>query len=763
MPSLSDCTLPSSTSRKRACTTSGNDQNSGSMLSNDIGGDEKTEVVIRKGEALPETDGKNSNLTPGGETSEDSSVAVQQQSLSNICQSRGGAGSNASLMTSGNCNLKGSVKIQENREKIKGNDDEAITTKIERSREILGINKEEVASEKLKRELQQLSVKNCKSQDDDEDATSSSTVPKKEKTAAAAAESNVIDLTKKGDSHSGTTTGTKNESTSTRSDHVQFMSDGSSNKASSNAGDAAAAAGQRLKLKGATSATDSGYSDPDGVDREGRTATDHNDMDVVVVNTLPPKQQQELLRRKRRRSELQMSSTASPSSLTCLPTAATAADNSLMTNCDDVDKVTARSADTTDTNDDLSLPSIKKLQTTADHLEEPGDDCALLFRKAATDTHASARAKTLKETTSGETENTDHSSRSSALPPNNREKQRGPLSQSVHKERIDSCTKDVIGGINSNEQKHQQQPSGVEILVDITDQTPVNQQQLEDGKGSMEGAAEKDSTTPHDFSARKSEEMDPMPIICNKVMRDTENGSPLVESDVQPQHRKGVSTMNGIPNGNGKSSDGLKCGRSTSDLYCLTDPVEFREMIAFEFMEGLIEVMCLEIGAEFHREAMTGIIPVAALYAPGTGSLSQPCTMLINSEPCMSYKTQRPGVDVFGMLSQRETTLNINCDGCGRSVSVLRYAQHLDKCTQSHASGRDNNRNRKNGGRVASRRSGEPPTTTSSSSDSRSHSSARSHKSPSQPLRILITLENGVPKQTYERCIVQLRDMNGDL
>ncbi len=527
VPPPSHCTFPSYASRKGIC-TSGNDQNSGSGLSGGIGGNEEAEVIL-KGEALSEIDEKNTAVTVGGETSEDSNVAVQQQSQSKKKngQSRG-AGSNTSLVASSNCNLKDGVKVLENREKTKEND-EAVTTKIERSSEKLDINKEEVASERLKGELQELSVNNAESQDDNHETTSVLTVPKEEKIAAAA-ESNVIDNhikpVNKKDNSSCTTTGTKNESLSYPNNHVQFMNDGSSNKESSSTGDAA---GQRLKLQGATSVTDSGDGDSVSVDKEGRTATDHNGMDMVVVNAPPPKQQK-LFKRKRRYSGLEMSSTATPSSPPCLQTTATADHNSIM-NCDAVENVAARSADA-----------------------DINDDCDLHLRKAGTDKHASAPAQTQKETTSSETENTGNCSRSS-VPPNSKKVQQ-EASSSVNKEQIDSCTSESIDGIISNKQ---QQHSGGEIL-DINDQTsPVNQQQLKAGKGSMEGTTEEESTT-HDFAAHtskanaESEEMGTTHIICNKLMKRTENGPPLVSSDVTSQRRKAVSTMNGFPNGNGKSA-----------------------------------------------------------------------------------------------------------------------------------------------------------------------------------------------------------------
>ncbi len=491
-------------------------------------------------------------MTVGGETSDDSNVAVWQQSQSKKTNSQSrGAGSNTSSVASNNCNLKDDIQLLENREKTKGND-EAVTTKIGRSNKKLDINKEEVASEKLKVELQDLSMNNAESQDDNEEITSVLSVPKEEKIAAV--ESKVIDdpikLVNKKDNSTCITTGTKNESLSSSNNQLQLMNDASSNKEGISTENAA---GQQLKLQGTTSVTDSGDGDSVSVDKEGETATDHNCMDIVVVNTPPPKQQ-ELLKGKRRYSGLEMSSTAAPSSPPCLQTTATADHNSIM-NCDAVKKATVRSTDT-DINNDLLLPSNKKLKKTNDHLQESGNDCDLHLRKAATDKHASAPAQTQKETTSSETENTGNCSRSS-VPPNSKKVQQG-ASSSVNKEQIHSCTSDSIDGTISNKQ---QQHSGGEIL-DINDQTSVNQQQLEAkglGKGSMEGTTEEESTT-HDFAVHTSEdnaesqEMGTTHIICNKLIKRTENGPPLVSSDVTSQHRKDVSTMIGFPNGNGKSA-----------------------------------------------------------------------------------------------------------------------------------------------------------------------------------------------------------------
>jgi hypothetical protein len=99
---------------------------------------------------------------------------------------------------------------------------------------------------------------------------------------------------------------------------------------------------------------------------------------------------------------------------------------------------------------------------------------------------------------------------------------------------------------------------------------------------------------------------------------------------------------------------------------------EESEANSLAILDGLVDLMAQEVVAKLHREVMTGIMSTEELYAP------------TRSEPMKSFRelqeaSSKEGLDVFGRVPSEPST-GVICHVCGRSVSVLRFAVHLDKC-----------------------------------------------------------------------------------
>ncbi len=573
---------------RRGICTLGNGKSDGDGLRSGIGGNVETEVWSKL-EAISEIDEENVAATVGGQTSEDSRVAAEQQSQSTRKTSQGrGAVSETSLsaspvrsppsktssgLSSDYC-LKDDIEEMEAREYTKGSDTDALP-KIEYCSKRIGFK--EAASEKLKEELQeQLILNEAESRDDntaltgkmknvdavdDAEATVLTVVPKEEKIAAATKSKVIAPTEPVNNKDDSSSTGMINESFSSPNNQLQLMNGGSCSK-ESNAGEA----GQQLKQQGTTSFTGSGGGGAGAgisvsVDKEGETASVHDDMDMA--NT-PSEQQEGLVKGKKTcYSGLEMSPTA-PSSPSYLQMTA---ESNLDMDCDVVEKVTARSNERDYISDDL-LPPIKKLRKTDSPPEESGDGSSDLHLRIATASELEkvsdegTNGPAQKPNTSGETESTSNCStnkeviadsvvsRSSSIPDAKTAQQE--TSSVSMEEHADNCSSS-LDGIISNRQR-----SGG-VIVDINSQTSVKEQpRAKEGikKGSRKGTEE----STRDLATNVSEDHAEGEEMGTRDICKSENG-PLVlspsigaSSDIPAQRREDVSTMNDFPDGNGRSA-----------------------------------------------------------------------------------------------------------------------------------------------------------------------------------------------------------------
>jgi hypothetical protein len=74
----------------------------------------------------------------------------------------------------------------------------------------------------------------------------------------------------------------------------------------------------------------------------------------------------------------------------------------------------------------------------------------------------------------------------------------------------------------------------------------------------------------------------------------------------------------------------------------------------------------------------------------GTGS-SQPDPEVVAITPTMQTRHSVNHLDIWGRIPPREPKQTCECQVCGRHVSTLRFAPHLDKCMGISARGTPNN------------------------------------------------------------------------
>ncbi len=400
------CTSPTA-NRKGVC-ISGNCKSNGDELRDGIVGNKETEVTSKRKVLLPDIDEENvAAVTIGGQTSEESIVAIQQQSQPPTRKNSHGRSTCSETSTSAtpvtmrsrkispgvssnssdHC-LKVDIVEMEARENPKWDSTTTSTiTGVELDSEKINI-KEELDSEKLKKEEEEqqkkLIVNKAESQGDNNTAIDEIivknvnageyeemtvlTVPKKEKISGTKSEKMVVDSTEPAANgkDNSSTTGKTSESFSSRNRQLESsINNKNNNNKEGNIGEVG-----HLNQQG-TSFSGSGDSTSVSVDKDGESFTIHNTVDVT--NT--PKQHEEVTTRKRYRSESEMP-----------PTAQTTAERSNSNMGYDALKNVIPILNTDTHTSDVS-PPIKKLRKTHyPPAQESGDISSnnLHLRKAAT-------------------------------------------------------------------------------------------------------------------------------------------------------------------------------------------------------------------------------------------------------------------------------------------------------------------------------------------------------------------------------------------
>ena len=159
-------------------------------------------------------------------------------------------------------------------------------------------------------------------------------------------------------------------------------------------------------------------------------------------------------------------------------------------------------------------------------------------------------------------------------------------------------------------------------------------------------------------------------------------------------------------------------------------PITVEAAVAEEICKDLITSIAIEVAFDTHRMAKTGVLPLSQLMAPTTRSATStssaqranksrirsssfvpveddsehgPQSKRSRSNTLASDGTgagagvgdiagdaingtqqqqeQQPvGADIWGRIPPKEPKIMPKCDICGRQVSALRFAVHLDKC-----------------------------------------------------------------------------------
>lgn len=129
-------------------------------------------------------------------------------------------------------------------------------------------------------------------------------------------------------------------------------------------------------------------------------------------------------------------------------------------------------------------------------------------------------------------------------------------------------------------------------------------------------------------------------------------------------------------------------------------PTELEALI----FHGLVDLVAREVSHEVHRQVRTGLLSMAEVFGtPGRAgaragvfppSITASCSSS-SSSSCASDATtlallppaaptalvvDDDSVDIYGRVPPKEPKYPFQCSACGRGVSVLRYAPHLDKC-----------------------------------------------------------------------------------
>lgn len=177
----------------------------------------------------------------------------------------------------------------------------------------------------------------------------------------------------------------------------------------------------------------------------------------------------------------------------------------------------------------------------------------------------------------------------------------------------------------------------------------------------------------------------------------------------------------------GTSDDGgIDTSRSSSH-----GPITVEAAVAEEICKDLITSIAIEVAFDTHRMAKTGVLPLSQQMDPTTGSTSaselganksrrrsssfvpveddsdhgpQPKRSRSNTlasdgtgagvgdiagnamngtqqQQEHQQQQQHPvGADIWGRIPPKEPKIMPKCDICGRQVSALRFAVHLDKC-----------------------------------------------------------------------------------
>ncbi|CAM9149561.1 unnamed protein product [Phaeothamnion confervicola] len=270
------------------------------------------------------------------------------------------------------------------------------------------------------------------------------------------------------------------------------------------------------------------------------------------------------------------------------------------------------------------------------------------------------------------------------------------------------------------------------------------------------------------------------PFLCKMItaLDDDDSGCPATENSSLKRSRDEVE-------GDLSSSPSTKTEKKVDERE-LNQPPESPEPpvdmnAEAEAIYAAIErIMCQEMAFEIHRDIRTGILNTEALYAERPRSVSEAAS----GAAAGGTSKRRAGFDIYGRVPPKEPVSHLTCGVCGRLVSALRYAPHLDKCMMGNGRSRNRVTDYGGGGATAGGGGGSgggsggiggtgstyatgggfgelagshgatgktraPPARATTAA-----SRKKAQKKQPPPLRLLIKLNNGVPVQTYQKTLV---------
>ena len=200
-----------------------------------------------------------------------------------------------------------------------------------------------------------------------------------------------------------------------------------------------------------------------------------------------------------------------------------------------------------------------------------------------------------------------------------------------------------------------------------------------------------------------------------------------MESDAKEEADESKAKTTGTSDDDG----GIDATRSSSH-----GPITVEAAVAEEICKDLITSIAIEVAFDTHRMAKTGVLPLSHLMDPSTRSATSTSALGANKsrirsssfvpleddsehgpqskrsrsntlasdatgagegvgdisndaingtqqqqEQQQQHQQQQPvGADIWGRIPPKEPKIMPKCDICGRQVSALRFAVHLDKC-----------------------------------------------------------------------------------
>ena len=193
-----------------------------------------------------------------------------------------------------------------------------------------------------------------------------------------------------------------------------------------------------------------------------------------------------------------------------------------------------------------------------------------------------------------------------------------------------------------------------------------------------------------------------------------------MESDAKEEADESKAKTTGTSDDDG----GIDASRSSSH-----GPITIEAAVAEEICKDLITSIAIEVAFDTHRMAKTGVLPLSQLMDPstrsaslganksrirsssfvpveddsehgpqskrsrsntlasdgtgagaGVGDIAGDATNGTQQQLEQQQQQQPVGADIWGRIPPKEPKIMPKCDICGRQVSALRFAVHLDKC-----------------------------------------------------------------------------------